>query len=152
MAEHEQCLTALKQSLQETLEEMAFVELTPLPAAPEFEEGLRQVVIATLDEWDGQLWLRMDGGLLQEIIENVYAVESSEIDAAMELDMLAEVLNTLAGKVLRRLTAGDRSFRLGLPTERLLENKVAHELNALFESEGRRVEAIWQLESIKGGR
>lgn len=151
MAEHEQRLTALKQSLQETLEEMAFVELTPLTIAATSECELRQVVIATHDEWAGRLWLRMDGGLLQEIIENVYAVDGSDVTAAMEADMLAEVLNTVAGKVLRRLTADDHSFRLGLPVEQPLKNTIDDGLSAPFEAEGRRVEVIWELESMRGG-
>ena len=137
------------QSLQETMEEMAFIELVPALLKNDGEIW-REAAIDTLDEWAGRLWLRIEHGLLQETIENIYAIEREEISAEIERDALAEILNTLAGKALRRLTEDERGFRLSLPFEGQLERQ-AGENSAVFECDGRKIEVIWQKKCCAGG-
>ena len=133
----------LGQSLQETLEEMAFVELTPAAAMPQNPERLREVAIETRGEWEGMLWLRVENSLLQETIENIYAIDRDEISPEIERDTLAELLNTLAGKVLRRLTSDGQGFSLGLPLEGEM-TETEDEIAAVMLSEGRMIEVVWQ--------
>lgn len=133
----------LGQSLQETLEEMAFVELTPAAAMPQNPERLREVAIETRGEWEGMLWLRVENSLLQETIENIYAIDRDEISPEIERDTLAELLNTLAGKVLRRLTSDGQGFSLGLPLEGEM-TETEDEMAAVMLSEGRMIEVVWQ--------
>ena len=54
-------------------------------------------------------------GLLADITENVYAMETDEIDPQILQDTLAELLNTIAGKIMQEALPEDQLFSLGLP-------------------------------------
>lgn len=100
----------------ETLEYMAFLEVLPASGnvcLPPEEEALSSALLIH-DPIQGELRLLMPKTLLGEICETVYAMPQEELADSVPADLLAEILNTIAGRLLDELIP-DETFRLGLP-------------------------------------
>ncbi|MFC1591731.1 chemotaxis protein CheX [Thermodesulfobacteriota bacterium] len=107
----------IEASVTGTIENMAFVEvLAAQPAAEESAPG-EQLMAAQLihEPYQGEVWLCMSLPLVQELTENVYALSAEEITDAMLEDVVAELLNTITGEVVKKVLPDDCSFKLGLP-------------------------------------
>jgi len=53
--------------------------------------------------------------LLYQLAENMYAMEREELDDQLINDLLAEILNTIAGLFMTAVLPSDTKFVLGLP-------------------------------------
>lgn len=105
----------MTQAVSETIESLAFLEATPAPAPPEPEAELLWVDMLVHDPVQGEFRLTLPAGLLALIGETLYGRPASELTAETRLDLLAELLNTIAGRFLSELLSAESSFKLGLP-------------------------------------
>ncbi len=107
------------QAIATTLENMAFMEVSK-----EIEEAVRhpaeETVVSRLliyDPLPGELYLSIPRTLLGRITESVYGMPAEELSEKILLDMLGELINTVAGLFLNAYLPGDQIYKLGLPEE-----------------------------------
>ncbi len=100
-----------------TLENMAFMEV-----GKEVDEAVRypaeEMVVSRLlihDPIQGELYLLMPKPLLSKIASSVYILPAEELSEKMLLDMLGELINTVAGLFLNAYLPEDQTYNLGLP-------------------------------------
>lgn len=105
---------ALRESACETLENLAFTELEPEPAArlPETGERLCACIGMGLD---GSLDVVLSRALLSEIASILFNLEAGDIDPGTLDDTLLEIANIIAGRYLEKVHQGKTDFTLGLP-------------------------------------
>lgn len=101
--------------MAEVMENTAFTEVRPDPADTLFQGEIRGVVLLVHDPVQGELRLLMAADLLRQLTATVYGSVLTEINQQTENDFLAELLNTIAGRLLGELLPPHRSFQLGLP-------------------------------------
>lgn len=106
-------------ALATTLENMAFMEISQ-----EIDEAVRypseEMIVSRLlihDPLQGELHLAMPKPLLRKIASSVYIMPAEEISDPMLLDMLCELINTVAGLFLNAYLPEDQTYSLGLPEE-----------------------------------
>lgn len=106
------------EAVAETFENMAFMEAVPIDSDDIEPSGstLLWARIAVLQPVEGELTLLALEELAGEITEAVFG-EADE-DASpddMAFDALAELINTIAGRLMAELILHDQTFELGLP-------------------------------------
>ena len=62
-----------------------------------------------------EMRLEMDEELLLQVVETVYTMDRDEITEQQVEDLLAEFLNTLAGRFMAEILPEDQTFALNLP-------------------------------------
>lgn len=104
-------------AISTTLENMAFMEV-----GKEAEDAVRypedEVAVSRLlihDPLPGELYLAMPRLLLGKIASSVYIMPAEELSEQMLLDMLGELINTVAGLFLNAYLPEDQTYKLGLP-------------------------------------
>jgi hypothetical protein len=104
-------------SISITLENMAFMEvsadLTESPPLSETETLSARLLV--LDPLQAEIQLTLAVSLLRKIIEIVHAFPEDEVVETILPDMVGEMLNTVAGRLLNDLLPESQSYRLGLP-------------------------------------
>ncbi|MGD0621679.1 MAG: hypothetical protein ABSA82_04340 [Thermacetogeniaceae bacterium] len=63
----------------------------------------------------GELLLAVEPALLQEITRNIYGLDAEQPVRDRELDTLAELLNTIGGKLMQVIVPPTVKYELGLP-------------------------------------
>lgn len=102
-------------AVMETLENMAFMEVIQTDQSEPESPDLLKASILVHDPFPGELRLVMPRELAATIAEALYSpTDESEIDKLL-LDVLAELLNTIAGRVMAEVVSHEDTFRLGLP-------------------------------------
>jgi hypothetical protein len=101
----------------ETFENMTFMEVFSRPSEDQNPILLEPVgkLLPVLEPLAGNFWLFLPKELLIGIAENVYVMETDEIEQQILQDTLAELLNTIAGKIMQEALSEDQLFSLGLP-------------------------------------
>ncbi len=104
-------------AISTTLENMAFMVV-----GKDVEEAVRypaeETVVSRLlihDPMPGELYLAMPKALLSKIATSVYIMPTEELSEQMLLDMLGELINTVAGLFLNAYLPEDQCYKLGLP-------------------------------------
>lgn len=103
--------------LAETLENMAFLDVDE-SSREEIEEleGKRlSVTLMVSKPILLEMRLEMDEELLLQVVETVYTMDREEITEQQVEDLLAEFLNTLAGRFMAEVLPEDQTFALNLP-------------------------------------
>lgn len=106
-------------ALSTTLENMAFMEVE-LEAEGAQTYPAEEIIVSRLlihDPIQGELYLGMPKLLLRKIASSVYIMPEEEISDQMVLDMVCELINTVAGLFLNAYLPGDQTYSLGLPEE-----------------------------------
>ena len=102
-----------------TLENMAFMavsqELEEARRYPAEEMASSRLLIH--DPIQGELYLLMPKPLLSKIVSSVYILPVEELTEQMLLDMLGELINTVAGLFLNAYLPEDQTYSLGLPEQ-----------------------------------
>ncbi len=100
-----------------TFENMAFMEVSR-----ELDDAMRhsaeETVVSRLlihDPIPGELYLAMPRALLNRIAASVCIVPEEDLTEKAALDMLCELINTVAGLFLSAHLPEDQTYRLGLP-------------------------------------
>lgn len=104
--------------MAEVMETSAFTEARPAAEAPRFDQGVRGVALLVHDPVQGEFRLLMAEPLVKRLTATVYGPVGEKIGEAMENDFLAELLNTIAGRLLGEMLPPECSFQLGLPESR----------------------------------
>lgn len=97
------------------MENTAFTEVRRAAAEPVYSDRVRGVALLVHDPVQGEFRLLMADGLLKKLAALVYGSVMPVIDEQLENDFLAELLNTIAGRLLAELLPPEQSFQLGLP-------------------------------------
>lgn len=124
----------------ETLENTAFMEVSQIeqPASAPEKSNMLKVGISVHQPFPGALRLVMPSELVVTIAETLYNPgDQQEIDILL-FDVLAELLNTIAGRVLAEVVSHEYTFRLGIPEtgiESFAENDMPS-VQCNFETEG----------------
>ncbi len=102
-----------------TLENMAFMEVSQeveeARSYPAEEMAASRLLIH--DPIQGELYLLMPKPLLSKIVSSVYNLPVEELTEQMLLDLLGELINTVAGLFLNAYLPGDQTYNLGLPEQ-----------------------------------
>jgi hypothetical protein len=110
------CL-AIKAAVTESIENMVFMAIdTDLDGASE-DLGSDAVVasLQVLEPRPGLLRLVMPRSTAVEISKNLYSVADNELSDATIHDVTCELLNTISGRVMKRILPAECAFHLGLP-------------------------------------
>ena len=103
--------------LEETLENMAFISVdgSSKQECTEIEgERLNANLLITKPVLL-EMRLEMSRELLVQIVETMYIMDREEITDQLIGDLLAEILNTLAGRFMTETLPADQTFSLNLP-------------------------------------
>jgi len=118
MQEFEQILQGkITSVLAETLENMAFLDVdeSSLDELEELEGKRLSVTLMVVKPILLEMRLEMDEELLIQVVETVYTMDRDEITEQQVEDLLAEFLNTLAGRFMAEVLPEDQTFALNLP-------------------------------------
>jgi CheY-specific phosphatase CheX len=108
---------AMLDAVRMTFENMAFLEVTEQSPEVLLEMPLESVWVSILIHDPIQLELRLvlAQSLLSEMTADMFSIELEEIAETQRLDIVAELLNTLAGLFMTNLLPDDQTYQLGLP-------------------------------------
>ena len=140
--------TELQRSVAEAFESMAFQEVIPVSANPLPPQALwtyRQGSMTVYSPLQGTLVMTISSSMLQTVTASVYGIDAEDVDATMESDTLAEMLNTIAGSWMRGITDTGQAYELGLPdTDEAdyIDCKSA-EVHGVFTSDGDYIEVAF---------
>lgn len=105
-------------AVAETFEEMAFLEVdqvqAPLDKPPD-EGSLLRASLLVHDPFAGEISFAAPRSLLTGIAWTLFGAEDEFVSEETLLDLQAELLNTLAGKVMNQITPEEATFKFGLP-------------------------------------
>ena len=109
---------ALQSAVTETIENMAFMEVLLNPDAqwdPASEATLigRQQMVEPLQ---CEMQLIIPNKLIGSITDVVHSLSDSEFKDDILQDVLAEILNTIAGRFFSAILPDEQAFQMGLPT------------------------------------
>lgn len=117
MTQYHQFYPAMIEAVQQTLENMVFMEVieergtpTEIPAA-----DLTWSSMLINDPVQGEIRLAMPAGLLKKISGNVFGIDEEEVTTSQAYDILNELLNTIGGLFMTKLLP-DQEYKIGLPT------------------------------------
>nr|WP_320050068.1 chemotaxis protein CheX [uncultured Desulfuromonas sp.] len=103
--------------LAETLENMAFLDVddSSEEEIAELDTKNLSVTLMITKPILMEMRLEMDQELLLQVVETVYTMDREDITEQQVEDLLAEFLNTLAGRFMTELLPADQTFSLNLP-------------------------------------
>lgn len=103
-------------AVAETLENMAFMEVVRDECPPSsLSVEVLSARLAIHEPTAGEVHLTMPHSLLAQVAEAAYALPAEALEEQILRDLLAELLNTIAGRFLTLLLPPEQSYRLGLP-------------------------------------
>jgi hypothetical protein len=118
MEQHEinLCL-AIKAAVTESIENMVFMAIDTALSDGTDELGCDAIMatLQVLEPRPGVLRLFMPKSTAVEISKNLYSIADSELSEAMICDVTCELLNTISGRVMKRILPGECEFHFGLP-------------------------------------
>jgi CheY-specific phosphatase CheX len=106
------------QVIQSSLEEIGFMEILPVEEQSPYDESLERYRADILIEEPhaGEIQLIMPKTVLEIIAENVYIIEEKDVSDEILNDIISEMINIIAGSLMRLWTSPSQIFQLGLPT------------------------------------
>jgi len=109
--------SAMLEAVCDTFEKMAFVEVTEQSDELEQEIPSDAIWVSILihDPLQGEIRLAIPQGLLTNMTADMFGIELSDVEEKQRQDIIAEILNTLAGLFMTNLLPDDQSYKLGLP-------------------------------------
>ena len=138
----------LQRSVSEAFESMAFQEVIPVPVNPlpaQVLRTFRQGTMTVYSPVQGTLVMTISSSMLCSVTASVYGVDPEDINASMESDSLAEILNTIAGSWMRGITDTGQAYELGLPDTNeadYIDCKTA-DLHCVFNADGDFIEVAF---------
>ena len=118
MTQYNPFYPAMIEAVQQTLENMVFMEImeergTPTEI-PDTELAWSSMLI--IDPIQGEIRLAMPSELLKKITGNVFGIAEEEITTSQAYDILNELLNTIGGLFMTKLFPTDQEYKIGLPS------------------------------------
>lgn len=104
-------------AVERTFEEMTFLEVKHIrePKAISERSAFLKTTLLVHDPFPGELCLKAPRSLVVGVARCLFSIGDEDIVDPSLLDLLAELLNTIAGSILNEITPKDATFRLGLP-------------------------------------
>jgi hypothetical protein len=108
-------------AVKETFEEMAFLEVIQHLEPPNGldepldEASALRALLLIHDPFPGELCLTVPRPLISSVATTLFAMDQETVTDSTLLDLLSELLNTIAGRVMVKMTPDGTTFRLGLP-------------------------------------
>ena len=123
----------LTEVLDETFGSMAFLGVCEASAADCATAGsLREAQLLVTEPVLMELHLATSEALLRQMAETLYNFDADQIEDHLINDLLAEILNTLAGRLMTALLPEQQTFALSLPELASEEERLDD--NPLFEA------------------
>jgi len=112
-----QASIALQKAIEQTFEEMAFIdaELLPEPVTDDLDEDAYYSTISIVKPFKAEITLHVPPGCARLFAESLYANFEMVITDEIQRDVLAESLNTIAGCFMKNFLTDEESFELCLP-------------------------------------
>lgn len=117
MTQHNPFYPAMIEAVQQTLENMVFMEVieergTPTEIAA---EELAWSSLQIKEPVQGEIRLAVPSELLKKITGNVFGIDEEEVTTSQAYDILNELLNTIAGLFMNSLLPEEQEYKIGLP-------------------------------------
>jgi hypothetical protein len=106
---------AAQRAVTDTLENLAFMEAFPVPEDISPGQALMTAALLFHEPQQGEIRIAMPPTLLKKISQTVFGLPAEGTAVPEPKDLLAELLNTIAGRFLIELLPADLPFRIGLP-------------------------------------
>ena len=106
---------AIKQSVSDTLEKLVFMEVTETEEEVEFTSAPLTAVLALHEPYRGEIRVTFPRDLLAKMAETLFWLPEQGVTDRILKDVLAELLNTVAGRFLDSFLPQQQKFRIGLP-------------------------------------
>jgi len=107
----------LCQTLMAVVADLAFIELKA--AGHEKQAAVPahfwKMKLQIVRPQKGEMLLSVEPGLLREITRNIYGFKTGQPTRDQELDTLAELLNTIGGRIMQMIVPPNVKYELGLP-------------------------------------
>ncbi len=125
------CL-AIKDAVTECIENMAFMSVDtefdePVPAAS--GECAVMAHIQVLEPNAGEMCLAMPKETAAELAKALFCITDQDLSETLINDLTCELLNTISGRVMKRVLPAECSYHLGLPS---MTGQSAVEMQAPF--------------------
>lgn len=112
----DQIITLIKEHLIQTIEEMGFVFLYDgVETVEQGDSGSICVAIDVDGGIKGTIGLICSENLGRTIAQNILCLEPDSMDLEMIKDSIAEILNTVAGRVMENVSK-EQSYSISLPS------------------------------------
>ena len=105
----------MHEAAEKTIENFAFAEVYTIDSAKPYPKSAFQAEMKVKEPAAGDFCLVSSKELLSMIAENLFALPADQIPENKMQDLLAELLNTIAGRFLNDALPDDTSFTLDLP-------------------------------------
>ena len=109
--------TAITEVLEEAFESMAFIstEECSKEDAAAIQQEMMAVNLLITEPVLFEMRLDVAKELLYQVAETMYTMDRDELEDKFINDLLAELLNTLAGRFMTEILPDEKSFSLSLP-------------------------------------
>lgn len=99
----------------ETFENLAFMEPEFTPGRAFADGGVLRCSLAIHAPLRSTMEMAMGEDLAAVVAGTIWSIDKTDVDEQMRRDIVAELLNTIAGRFMKALVPVDRTFQLGLP-------------------------------------
>ena len=106
----------------ESMENLAFIEVGPAESDMNYEQTVNwldldwyYMTIFIYSPFAGEMRLIVPGPVVTVMAKNMWLLEENEISAQLKEDLLKEVLNVIAGRILIEIVPPNETFQLGIP-------------------------------------
>ncbi len=106
------------ESVSETFEAMIFTPVAPVdpPDSESSDQKMLEADVDSVSPVKGKMTLQIPSDLALDITKDIFGwMEDQDPEETMIRDTLAELINTIAGRIMTRLIPENESFELGLP-------------------------------------
>jgi len=107
----------LESAVIETVENMAFVEVVQTDKSTPYDEHLVRLRVEILVNapFPGEIRLVVPISLAMIFAQNMYNLEEKKITDDLIHDVLGELVNIIAGRLMAEIISDNQTFQLGLP-------------------------------------
>lgn len=117
MTQDNQFYPAMIEAVQQTLENMVFMEVIEERGTPTEipDADLTWSSMLINDPVQGEIRLAMPADVLKKISGNVFGIDEEEVTTSQAYDILNELLNTIGGLFMTKLFP-NQEYKIGLPS------------------------------------
>jgi len=107
----------LVDAISETIETMAFIELLKADVITPYDESLVRLRVEILVNapFPGEIRLVLPKTLAVLFAQNMYSLDEQDVADETIEDVLGEIVNIIAGRLMADILPEDQTFQLGLP-------------------------------------
>jgi len=109
--------STLEGAVIETIENMAFVEVAQVEKNTPYDEHMVRLRVEILVNapFPGEIRLVLPIALAMIFAQNMYNLDEKKITDNLMHDVLGEIINIIAGRLMAEIVPDNQTFQLGLP-------------------------------------